>query len=114
MTTPTDTSVEEPQTGAAARRAKGEFVRGISRFRNTLGEDTGFAPEPGRYHLFVALNCPWCHRVTLARNVLGLKDSISLDVAFPNRTLDDDPAVGPLDEVGSGRRPEQQERGYPR
>ncbi len=89
----TDTSTEESQTHASARRAKGEFVRGVSGFRHAIG-DPEFPPEPGRYHLFVALNCPWCHRVKLARAVLGLEDAITLDVAFPNRTGDDDP-VGP-------------------
>jgi putative glutathione S-transferase len=85
------TSVEESQTDAATRRAKGEFVRGVSGFRSVLGEDPAFPPEAGRYHLFVALNCPWCHRVTLARNVLGLQASITMDVAFPSRTTEDDP-----------------------
>lgn len=85
-----DTSVEEDQTNAAARRAKGEFVRGVSGFRDQLGS-TDFPAEPGRYHLFVALNCPWCHRVTLARAVLGLEQSITLDIAFPNRTDEGDP-----------------------
>jgi len=33
-------------------------------------------------------NCPWCHRVTLARSLLGLEASITMDVAFPNRTED--------------------------
>jgi putative glutathione S-transferase len=84
-------STEEPQTDAVARRAKGEFVRGVSGFRSAVGESKDFPAEPGRYHLFVALNCPWCHRVTLARNVLGLQDSITMDVAFPSRTTDDDP-----------------------
>ena len=83
-----DTAVEETQEDAAARRASGEFVRGISEFRNAIGADTAFPAEPGRYHLFVALNCPWCHRVTLARAVLGLEDCITMDVAFPNRTED--------------------------
>lgn len=87
-----DASVEENQTGAAARRARGEFVRGVSGFRSILGEDPAFPAEPGRYHLFVALNCPWCHRVALARNILGLQDSITMDVAFPGRTGEDDPA----------------------
>ena len=87
-----DRSVEESQDNAAARRASGEFVRGVSGFRAVIGEDADFPAEPGRYHLHVALNCPWCHRVTLARNVLGLQDSITLDVAFPNRTGEDDPA----------------------
>ena len=86
-----DTSVEEDQTDAAQRRAKGEFVRGVSGFRSVLGEDPVFPAEPNRYHLFVAFNCPWCHRVTLARNILGLQDSITMDVAFPSRTNDDDP-----------------------
>lgn len=86
-----DAAVEEDQTNATARRAKGEFVRGVSAFRNTLG-DPAFPAEPNRYHLFVALNCPWCHRVTLARAILGLQDSISMDVVFPNRTDETDPA----------------------
>lgn len=86
-----NTSVEESQTDAAERRKKGEFVRGVSGFRSVLGEDPDFPAEPGRYHLFVAFNCPWCHRVTLARNILGLQDSISMDVAFPSRTTEDDP-----------------------
>ena len=85
-----DRSVEESQTDAAARRAKGEFVRGVSRFRSALGS-TAFPAEAHRYHLYVALNCPWSHRVTLARNLLGLQHSITLDVAFPNRTDEADP-----------------------
>lgn len=85
-----DNSTQEDQLNAKARRARGEFVRGVSGFRHTIG-DADFPPEPGRYHLSVVLNCPWCHRVTLARNVLGLQDSITMDVAFPNRTTEDDP-----------------------
>ena len=98
----TDTSVEENQNDAVKRRAKGEFVRGVSGFRSVLG-DADFPAEPGRYHLFVALNCPWCHRVTLARNVLGLQDSISLDIAFPSRTSDDDPIAPNLWEFNPER-----------
>lgn len=86
-------ATEEDQSKIKERRAQGEFVRGVSGFRHSIG-DADFPPEPGRYHLFVALNCPWCHRVTLARAVLGLQDSITLDVAFPNRTDEADP-VGP-------------------
>ena len=86
-----NTSIDEEQTDAATRRANGEFVRGVSGFRSVLGEDPDFPAEPNRYHLFVAFNCPWCHRVTLARNMLGLQDSITMDVAFPSRTGRDDP-----------------------
>ena len=86
-----DSSTQEDQTKAKERRARGEFVRGVSGFRHAIG-DTEFPAEPGRYHLFVALNCPWCHRVTLARGVLGLQNGITMDVAFPNRAGEDDPA----------------------
>ncbi len=86
----TDTSTEEDQTAITERRARGEFVRGVSGFRHSVG-DPDFPAEPNRYHLFVALNCPWCHRVTLARSVLGLQDGVTMDVAFPNRTGKDDP-----------------------
>lgn len=85
-----DSSVQEDQDNAATRRAQGEFVRGVSGFRKVIGE-VDFPAEPDRYHLFVAFNCPWCHRVVLARNVLGLQNSITMDVAFPNRTREDDP-----------------------
>ncbi|WP_424965231.1 glutathione S-transferase C-terminal domain-containing protein [Dinoroseobacter sp. S375] len=85
-----DISTEEDQTDLQTRRARGEFVRGVSGFRRAIG-DPETPAEPGRYHLFVALNCPWCHRVTLARSVLGLEQAITLDVAFPNRTGEDDP-----------------------
>jgi len=88
---PADTSIEEAQINARKRRASGEFVRGVSGFRHAIG-DPDFPPEPNRYHLFVAFNCPWCHRVSLARNILGLQDSLTMDVAFPSRTDEDDPA----------------------
>lgn len=86
-----DISTQEDQTELKARRARGEFVRGVSGFRHAVG-DPDFPAEHGRYHFFVALNCPWCHRVTLARAVLGLQGSITMDVAFPNRTDEEDPA----------------------
>lgn len=98
----TNTSIQEDQTKAQERRARGEFVRGVSGFRHAIG-DPDFPAEPGRYHLFVALNCPWCHRVTLARHVLGLQDSISMDVAFPNRTDETDPAGANLWEFSPNR-----------
>ena len=85
-----DRATEEDQTDAEERRAEGEFVRGVSGFRAAIG-DPEFPPEPGRYHLFVALNCPWCHRVVLARAIAGLEDVVSMDVAFPNRTDESDP-----------------------
>lgn len=48
--------------------------------------DAGFAAETGRYHLFVAWNCPWAHRALLTRSLKGLTDAISISIARPNRT----------------------------
>ncbi|MEM0978081.1 MAG: glutathione S-transferase C-terminal domain-containing protein [Pseudomonadota bacterium] len=98
----TDFSKEEDQTSRDDRRQKGEFVRGVSRFRARIG-DPDFPAEPGRYHLYVALNCPWCHRATLTRNFLRLHDSITMDVAFPNRTDADDPVAPNLWEFAPER-----------
>ncbi len=97
-----DTSTEESQSNAAVRKAQGEFVRGVSGFRAAIG-DAQFPAEAGRYHLYVAYNCPWCHRVLLARNVLGLRNSISVDVAYPGRTNDDDPVAPNLWEFNPER-----------
>ncbi len=103
MSAGNDRSIQEAQDDAAKRRAQGEFVRGVSGFRHVLGEDRDFPAEPGRYHLFVALNCPWCHRVTLARNILGLQEAITMDIAFPNRTDESDPVAANLWEFNPTR-----------
>ncbi len=78
---------EEDQTDVAARKKAGEFVRAKAAFRDWVGAEDGKYPvEPNRFHLYVAYNCPWCHRVILTRSILGLNDAISMDVCFPSRT----------------------------
>ena len=37
------------------------------------------AAEPGRYHLYVSLACPWAHRTIIVRRLKGLED-VDLDV----------------------------------
>eukprot|EP00980_Cylindrotheca_fusiformis_P004151 scaffold909_cov135-Cylindrotheca_fusiformis.AAC.8 len=83
----------DDQTNAAERRAKGEFVRGVSSARNWISSEEGarYPPAKGRYHLYVAYNCPWCHRVLLARAMLGLEDVVTVDVLYPNRSNEDEP-----------------------
>mmetsp|Transcript_11649 Transcript_11649/g.22935 ORF Transcript_11649/g.22935 Transcript_11649/m.22935 type:complete len:659 (-) Transcript_11649:97-2073(-) len=84
-----DRSKAGEQTNKEARQAKGEFVRGVSGHRRIItdtGEGKGELPaEKDRYHLYIANNCPWCHRVMLARAILGLEDIISVDVLFYRR-----------------------------
>lgn len=83
----------DDQTNAVERRAGGEFVRGVSTARNWVddSESALYPVSVGRYHLYVAYNCPWCHRVLLGRAVQGLEEVVSVDVLFPNRSTDDDP-----------------------
>ena len=69
----------------------GRFVRPTTRFRNWVtpdgsagpSGDGGFAAEPGRYHLYVALSCPWAHRTVIFRKLKQLEDVISMSVASP-------------------------------
>ena len=42
--------------------------------------DGKFPPEKGRYHLYVALGCPWAHRVLILRKMKNLENVISLNV----------------------------------
>src|SRR6478736_2064408 len=44
-------------------RQGGAFVRATPAFRSfiTANGSSPFPPEAGRYHLYVALPCPWCH-----------------------------------------------------
>ncbi|MBN9221967.1 MAG: glutathione S-transferase family protein [Mesorhizobium sp.] len=77
-----------------AKDDKGGFVRQISSFRNWITPDgsagptgeAGFAAEAGRYHLYVALICPWASRTLIARKLKKLEDVISVSVVEPALT----------------------------
>jgi len=70
---------------------KGGFVRPVSSFRNWVTPDgaagptgaAGFAAEAGRYHLYIALICPWASRALITRKLKGLEDVISLSIVEP-------------------------------
>ncbi len=61
--------------------ARGEFVRQGSRFRERIDE----RPEPGRYHLYVSLACPWASRAVIVRQLKGLEDVLPMTVVDPVR-----------------------------
>src|SRR6476661_4765503 len=73
------------------RAPTGRFLRPPTRFRNWITEDgrpaptgtDGFAAARGRYHLYVALACPWAHRTMIMRVLKGLEDLISMSVVEP-------------------------------
>jgi len=61
----------------------GAFVRPQSIFNHWVTPDgsTGFKAEPGRYHLFLAPNCPWAHRTQIFRRLKRLEDVISISLS---------------------------------
>jgi putative glutathione S-transferase len=70
---------------------RGGFVRQASSFRNWVTPDgdpgptgeSGFKAEPGRYHLYVGLMCPWASRTLIARSLKRLDEVISVSVVEP-------------------------------
>jgi putative glutathione S-transferase len=82
--------IEEPDD----IRADGRYRRGATTFRHWVTADGsagpsgegGFAAEAGRYHLYVAINCPWAHRTWIMRRLKGLEDVVGLSLVAPTRT----------------------------
>lgn len=66
----------------------GRFVRSQSQWRDWItadglpvpGRERGFKAEPGRYHLYVSLACPWAHRTLIFRALKKLENVISVSV----------------------------------
>lgn len=69
----------------------GRFVRSDAQFRNWVTADGragpsgegGFKAQPGRYHLYVSLACPWANRTLIFRALKGLESMISVSVVNP-------------------------------
>lgn len=75
----------------------GKFKRVDAGFRHWITPDGspgpsgvgGFEAEKDRYHLYVALACPWAHRTLIFRKLKQLEDIISLsivDAKMPDET----------------------------
>ncbi|WP_224703267.1 glutathione S-transferase family protein [Devosia aquimaris] len=73
------------------KKTGGKFERSQAGFRNWVtadgsagpSGDAGFKAEPGRYHLYVSLACPWAHRTLIFRKLKNLEDLISVSVVSP-------------------------------
>ena len=58
----------------------GAFERQASVFRESVEH-----AEPGRYHLYVAAACPWCHRAMIVRELMGLGEAVGISYLDPIR-----------------------------
>jgi len=73
---------------------EGGFARGASSYRNWVTVDgspgpsgqMGFKAKTGRYHLYVALTCPWSSRTLMALKLKGLGHVIGVTVLDPRLT----------------------------
>ena len=71
--------------------ASGEFKRQESHFREWVGIDprsgeaSVFPVESGRYHLYVSLACPWCHRTAILRELAALTEAVPISYVAPFR-----------------------------
>lgn len=65
----------------------GRYTRKVTDFRDTIqsGPNSKFPVEDNRYHLYIARSCPWAHGPVLVRALLGLTDTISMDILDPYR-----------------------------
>ena len=65
--------------------ARGEFARIDSAFRDRITADgsSGYKAEAGRYHLYVAWNCPWAHRVLIFLALKKLERAFTVAYAIP-------------------------------
>ncbi len=113
--------------------ASGEFRRQESRFRGWVGggreltdpppagsapargthgaepdtSEKGLPVEHGRYHLYVSLACPWCHRTVILRELAGLRDAVPISYLAPFRDERGWAFTGERFEVGRKGHPER-------
>jgi glutathionyl-hydroquinone reductase len=96
--------------------SSGRFQRPESAFRNWVTPDGtpgptgdgGFKAEPGRYHLYVSLACPWAHRTLIFRALKGFETAISLSIVHSfmgdhGWTFEEGPGVIPDPVAGADR-----------
>ncbi|MGB3416545.1 MAG: glutathione S-transferase family protein [Mesorhizobium sp.] len=71
-------------TGGRFERSQAQWRDWVTRDgKPAEGRTRGFKAEPGRYHLYVSLACPWAHRTLIFRALKKLEDIISVSVVHP-------------------------------
>jgi putative glutathione S-transferase len=66
----------------------GQYIRKDSQFRQWVTTDgsSEFPAAVGRYHLYIAISCPWAHRTWIFRTLKQLEQVISMSIVAPRRT----------------------------
>ncbi|CAK5275851.1 unnamed protein product [Mycena citricolor] len=82
MTSTRDTSLQSDISKMKAE-GDGSFNRLASVFRDNIEPGGKFAPEKGRYHLYVSLACPWATRTLIVRKLKGLEEFFPVSVVSP-------------------------------
>src|SRR5262245_53393192 len=72
---------------ATAYRRQGNLASLVYPIDGRISDDgsTGFAAEPGRYHLYVSLYCPWAQRPLTALKLRGLDGVVTWSAVDPVR-----------------------------
>ncbi len=82
---------DRPVDRVMARELRGgEFKRQDSHFREWVGVHPhtgkrGLPVSAGRYHLYVSLACPWCHRTAIVRELARLGEVVPIHYVAPFR-----------------------------
>lgn len=68
----------------------GSYERKPTSFRHQVSNKSGakYPAEPGRYHLYVSLACPWASRTLMVRKLKKLEDVVSVTVVHPDMMED--------------------------
>lgn len=61
----------------------GRFQRPATQFRDRVEPGGRFAPQAGRYRLYVSWACPWAHRTLIYRKLKGLEKTIDVTYVEP-------------------------------
>lgn len=74
---------EQSDVSKLKNEPDGSFKRPASTFRNFIEPNGVFAPEKGRYHLYVSYGCPWATRTLIVRQLKGLEPFVDVTIVSP-------------------------------
>ncbi len=70
---------------AVPKNPDGSWTRVPAKVHGWIRQGSAFAPEAGRYHLWLAWNCTWSQRTLIVRNLLGMQEAFPATMAHWHR-----------------------------